>query len=219
MISPSPTQQQPGRDMEPGPKKVKFTPARKRAGETPLALAAKAVFRPIIKFLYYVLRAMGNHKSITLALIVLLLGSIAITNYFSTGQLPLGIGSDPFNFHVHGKNGGGDHVKNWLYALRDGNVASLSLIQSELIMSQPPDPNQLVSQFSQPKANLTWKAINVIGVYSESDTTIDSFVEVDLSSTGPGGVVSGILIWHFTTLQQDGRLLFIDLVSFRKPLS
>src|SRR5439155_845153 len=219
LASPSPTQQQPDRDVKPEEKKIKSTPARRRTGQTPVALFIKAIFRPIFKGIYYLLRAVRSHKLIALILIILLLGSSTIATYLTTGALPLGIGSDPFHaFNIHG-NGSGDHVKNWLYDLRDGDATAMSLIQSELIMTQPPDPNQLVQQFSQTKAHLTWKAINVIGVYTESDTTVESFVEVDLSANGPGSNVDGLMIWHFTTLpQQQGRVLFIDLVSFRKPL-
>jgi hypothetical protein len=217
MISPSPTQQQPERDSNPEPKKVRSTPTRKRAGETPTALFIKAIFRPLFKGIYYLIRATRNHKLATLAVIVLLLGSITATNYFSTGLFPFGVGSDPFNFHIHGTNGGGDVVKNWLYALRDGDSATLSLLDKNI--TQPPNPDQLISQYSQTKAHLTWKSINVTGVYSEADTTIDSFVEVDLSATGPGGNVSGIMIWHFVTITQGGNLLLnVNLVDFRAPL-
>jgi hypothetical protein len=108
-------------------------------------------------------------------------------------------------------------VKNWLYALRDGDARTLALIDKD--MSQPPNPDQLVSQFSQTKSHLAWKSINVTGVYTESDTTVDSFVEVDLSATGPGGNVSGIMIWHFVTITQGGEfLLNVNLVDFRAPL-
>lgn len=216
MISPTPTQQpQPPTSEETG-KKVKPTTVRRRAGEAPAALFIKAIFRPIFKGLYYLLRAVGGHKLATLGVILLLLISISATSYFATGAWPFGIGSDPFHsFNVHG-TGSSDHVKNWLYDLRDGNATAMSLIQSELIMSQPPDPNQLVGQYSEAKAHLSWKAINVVGTYTESDTTVENFVEVDLSANGPGGAVTGLMIWHFTTLQ--GRILFIDLVTFRNTL-
>jgi hypothetical protein len=111
-------------------------------------------------------------------------------------------------------------VKNWLYALRDGNATSMSLLQSQLIMSQPPSVSQLISQFSQPQGHVTWQSINVTGVYSQADTTLDSFVSVNIIGTGPGGSVKGVLIFHFTTLpQQQGRLLFIDVLSFRPALA
>jgi len=215
MLSPSPTQQPP--KPEPEQKKVASTPIRPMAGQTPLALFVKGIFRPIFKALYYLLRAISKHKLVTLVLILLLLASSSIATYITTGVLPLGIGNDPFNFHVRGGNGGGDAVKNWLYALRDGDATAMSL--NERFIPQPPDPNQFISQFSQAKAHLTWKTINVVGVYPESDGTIDSFVEVDLSATGPGGSVSGFVIWHFVTVQaQGGVIIGIHLVDFRAPI-
>jgi hypothetical protein len=213
--SPSPTQQPPDPDIKPEEKKVRSTPARRRAGQTPAALFVKAIFRPIFKGIYYLLRGIRTHKLVTLAIVVLLLISVFATSYFSTGLLPFGIGHDQFDFHVNGKNGGGDLVKNWLYALRDGDVATLSLLQKDI--SQPQDPNQLVSQFSQAKAHLTWKTINVISAFSESDTTVDSFVEVDLSATGPGGNTSGIVIFILrrSALRASFFLKLIPLHSVR----
>ncbi len=221
MISPTPTQQQPqtNQKVEPEAKKaVKSTPTRRRAGQTPAARFVKAILRPIFKVLYYIMRAIGSHKLLTAGIILLLLASIFATNYATTGELPLGIGSDPFNFHVNGGNGGGDLVKNWLYALRDGNAATLQLLDQN--MSQPPNPSQLVSQYSQAQAHLTWKSINVIGVHSEADTSVDSFIEVDVSSHGPGGDTTGFMIWHFVTINgQNGELLLnVNLVDFRAPL-
>ncbi len=87
----------------------------------------------------------------------------------------------------------------------------MSLIQQELIMSQPPDVGTLISQYSQTQGHVSWKSINFIASYNEADTTTDSFVEVDISTKGPGGSVTGILMWHFTTL--SGRILTIDLVG------
>jgi hypothetical protein len=215
MISPSPTQQPP-EQTTPEKKKVTYTPT-KRAGQSPAALFVKSIFRPIFKGLYYLFRGMRNHKLVTLIMLLLIVGSATAANYAVTGTWPLGIGNDPFNFHVRGSNGGGDQVKNWLYALRDGNVVALSLLDKD--MSQPPDPQQLVNQYSQPKGHLTWKTINVVNVFQESDTTIDSFVEVDLSATGPGGNVSGYMIWHFLTVSQNGGILLnATLVDFRPSL-
>ena len=108
-------------------------------------------------------------------------------------------------------------MQNWLYAMRDGNVVALQFLDKN--MSQPPDVQQLTSQFSQPKGHLTWKTINVLGVFQESDTTVDSFVEVDLSATGPAGNTTGYVIWHFETVSQNGGILInVALVDFRAPL-
>ena len=215
MISPSPTQQPP-EQTSPESRKVEYA-SRQRAGQTPTARFFKAIFRPIFRGIYYLLRAMRNHKLVTFIMILLILGSAIAANYTLTNELPFGIGNDPFNFHVKGGNGGGVQVQNWLYAMRDGNVATLQLLDKD--MSQPPNVQQLVSQFSQPKGHLTWKTISVLSVFQESDTTIDSFVEVDLSATGPAGNTSGYLIWHFETVSQNGGILInVTLVDFRAPL-
>lgn len=218
MISPTPTQQRPDQQPQPQEKVVKSTPTRKRAGETPAALFVKAIFRPIFKGLYYLLRAVRTHKWATLLVILLLLISVSATTYVTTGELPLGIDHDPFNFHVNGGNGGGDQVQHWLYALRDGNTATLNFLDQN--MGQPPNASQLVSQFSQTQAHLSWKAINVVGVITEGDTTVDSFVEVDVSSHGPGGDVTGYLLWHFVTFNgaNGSFLIEANLVESRGPL-
>jgi len=235
MISPSPAQQKPDREVKPEEKKVKSTPSRRRTGQTPAALFVKAIFRPIFKGIYYLLRAIRNNKLATLILIIVFLGSGALATYVVTRTAPLGIGSDQFHFQVNGKGFNGEHVKNWLYALRDGDVATMSLIGQEtaqyieLVSSvanptspssvsiDPRNPTALIGLFSQAKTHLTWKTITVIGVSSAPDTTLDSFVEVDTSSSGPGGNVGGIMIWHFVTAP-TGTIIAISLVSFRAPL-
>jgi hypothetical protein len=86
-------------------------------------------------------------------------------------------------------------------------------------MTNPPDPQQLVNQFSQTQAHLYWKSINIISVHTESDTTVDVIAQVDVSATGPGGSVSGIMLWHFVTFSSGTDLLLkVNLVDFRAPL-
>ena len=215
MISPSPTQQPPEQTSS-ELRKVEYA-SRQRAGQTPTARFFKAIFRPIFRGIYYLLRGMRNHKLITFIMVLLILGSAIVANYAFTSEWPFGIGNDPFNFHIKGGNGGGEQVQNWLYAMRDGNITALNLLDKD--MSQPPNVQQLISQFSQPNGHLTWKTINVISVFQESDTTIDSLVQVDLSATGPGGNTSGYLIWHFVTVPQNGGVIInATLVDFRAPL-
>jgi hypothetical protein len=220
MISPSPTQQPPEQDNEKDAEQrvARSTPARQRTGQTPLALFVKAIFRPIFKLIYYIFSFIRGHKVLSLVAVLLLLLSVTLTTYATTGLWPYGIGNDQFNFHVRGTNGGGDRVKDWLYALRNGDATTLQLLDAN--MSQPPDPNQLVTQFGQTKAR-TWKAINVMSATSQSDTSIDSFVEVDLSSNGPGGTTDGMIVFHFVTLSQGSAdiLLSANVIDFRKPLT
>lgn len=216
--------------MKPEEKKVKSTPVRKRTGQTPTARFFKAIFRPILKGIYYLLQAIRKHKLVTFLLLLLLLASSVFATYLATQTWPFGVGSDQFNFRVNGKNFSGEHVKNWLYALRDGDASTLALIGQETAQGielaasgtssttiNPADTSSLINSFSQTKTHLTWKTITVLSVSSAPDTTIDSIVEIDTASSGPGGNVSGIMIWHFITTPQ-GRLLAISLVSFRAPL-
>ena len=209
--SPSPTQQPPEEEKK---KIVRNTLAKSRPGQAPLALFVKAIFRPIFKGLYYLLQAIRKHKLITVLIILLLFASSSVVNYFETGQTPFGIGYDQFNFQIHGGNGGGEKVKNWLYAVRDGDLATIQYLDS--FMSSPPDAQTLVSLYSQKQSHLTWKTINVVGRTQEFDTTVDSLVEVDLSNFGPGGPVTGYLLFHFVTVgQQGGVIIAIDVIPTR----
>jgi len=220
ITSPSPTQQpQPPEQKAPEQKKVTYT--RPRVGQKPAALFVKNILRPIFKGLYHVFRFVGGHKLVTLVMLLLLIGSAIAANFAVTKEWPFGIGNDPFNFHIHGGNGGGEQVKNWMYALRDGNIAALAILDKN--MPSPPTSQELqqyIGQFSQAQGHLSWKTINVAGVSQESDTSVDSFVQVDLSANGPGGAVGGYMIWHFVTVAgQGGEILFsVSLVDFRPAL-
>jgi hypothetical protein len=220
MLHPSPTYPRLPETKQSEPKQPRATPLRPRLGQRPLARKIKAFLRPPIKAIYYLISQIRSHKLLSLGVVVIFLAAATLTNYVLTGEWPLGIAQDQFNFHINGGNGGGDKVKDWLYALRDGDVATMRMLQSTLIMPQPPDPAELVSQYSEKQTNLIWHDIHVVGVYQQSDTTIDSLVSVSLGARGPGGGTSGYLLWHFTTVAQNGGLLLsIDLVSFRNALS
>jgi hypothetical protein len=211
-ISPPPQQPQPSEQEK--KKIVRNTLAKRRPGQAPLALFVKAIFRPIFKGIYYLLKSISRHKLITVLVILLLFASSSIVNYFETGQAPFGIGYDQFNFQIRGGDGGGEKVKNWLYAVRDGDVATIQYLDS--FMSSPPDATTLVSLYSQKQSHLTWRTINVVGKVQESDTTVDSLVEVDLSNFGPGGAVTGYLLFHFVTVgQQGGVIISIDVIPTR----
>jgi hypothetical protein len=183
---------------------------RKRQGEQSFGLFLKAIFRPILKGLYYVFHFMGGHKLLTALLLVMLIGSGTITSFLVTKQGPFGIGDDPFQLRVDGKLvGGGDEIRNWLYHLRDGNSAAMTL--DERYISQPPDPTQLISQYSQSGANLDWKSINVVSSYQQADTTVDTFVSVDLASRGPGGQTKGVILFHFVTVSQGSSAVLVQV--------
>jgi hypothetical protein len=212
--SPSPTQQPPQTSEQEKKKVVRNTLAKRRPGQAPLALFVKGIFRPLFKGLYYLLSAIRKHKLITLLVILLLFASSSVVNYFETGQAPFGIGYDQFNFQLHGGDGGGEKVKNWLYAVRDGDVTTISFLDS--FMSSPPDAQALTAAYSQKLSHLSWRAINVVGKIQEADSTVDSLVEVDLSNLGPGGPVTGYLLFHFVTVaQQGGVIVAVDVIPSR----
>ncbi|WP_052887575.1 hypothetical protein [Thermogemmatispora carboxidivorans] len=220
MLHPSPTYPRLPEAKPSEQKQPRATLLRPRLGERPLARRIKALLRPPIKAIYYVISQVRSHKLLSLVVVVIFLATATLTNYTLTGEWPLGIAQDQFNFHINGGNGGGDKVKDWLYALRDGDVATMHMLQSTLIMAQPPDPAELVSQYSEKQTNLVWRDIHVVGAYQQSDTTIDSLVSVSLGARGPGGGTSGYMLWHFTTIAQNGgMLLALSLVSFRNALS
>lgn len=210
--SPSPTRQPPEKAEQEKVKNNRSTPAKKRTGQTPTARFLKSIFRPVLKGLYYLLRGMRSHKLVTLLMILLVFASASFVNYHETGQAPFGIGYDQYNFQINGGNGGGVKISNWLHALREGDAPTIQLLDS--FMSQPPDAQGLVNQFS--KQHFTWGAINRLSITSESDTTIDSFWEIDLSNVGPGGPVVGYLLIHFVTVgQQGGIIIAVDVIPFR----
>lgn len=88
MISPSPTQQPPQESVP--ERKVRSTPVRKRRGDTPVARFIKAILRPPIKLLYYLIQAIRKHKLAALGIVLLLVLSISATTYATTGSLPYG---------------------------------------------------------------------------------------------------------------------------------
>src|SRR5437764_13279704 len=122
ITSPSPIQQPPPPEEKAPEEKKEIYKTRTLAGQTPMARFFKAILRTIFKGLYYLFRAMGSHKLVTFIMLLLIVGSAIVANYATTKQWPFGIGEDQFNFHIHGGNGGGDLVQNWLFHLRDGNL-------------------------------------------------------------------------------------------------
>lgn len=225
MISPSPTQLPPIQIPEPiaeyqlppqaERKPVRATPTKRRMGETRTARIIKAILRPLLKIFYYLTSWIQKHRISSLGILLLLVMSISATTYYLTGELPFGIQHDPFNFDYKGGKGEGILVQNWLYALRDGDMTHLQLLEKD--MSQPPDPTQLITQFSQTKTHLTWGEADVIAVHQERDMTVDSFVEVPLTAKGPGNTAKGMALFHFVTASVNGQnvLLGADVVSLR----
>jgi hypothetical protein len=62
--------------------------------------------------------------------------------------------------------------------------------------------------------------MKLIGANQESDTTVDTFVEVDLSETVNGTAINTYLIWHFVIVptQKEAILYSVDFVDNRQSL-
>ena len=198
-------------------KSLRSTPVKRRIGDTKGARIIKGILRPPIKALYYLSNWIKKHKLPSLGILLLLLASIGATTYYATGQLPFGINHDQFQFNYNGGKGEGNLVKSWLYDLRDGATTKLMLLDQNIPGGQAPDPNQLVNQFSEPKAHLTWGETTVIAVQQQPDSTVDSYIQVPILAKGPGSAIKALMLWHFVTITANGQsaLLGIDLVSMR----
>lgn len=201
------------------PTKVSLTPARRRMGQAPLALAIKAILRPIFKLLYYTIRWMRSHKFAALLAIVLILASIFATNYLLTGQtLSSSNSSATTQQSVQENTQISPDVQNWLLALRSGDLNTMLNIQKSMSSStRPPDSALYVLQFSEKYAQVKWTGISITGLNKAPDGMLDMFIEVDMTSTSTSstsGSSNSIVLWHFTTLP-TGHIYLIDYVSGR----
>lgn len=202
---------------------MKLTPARRRAGQAPLALFVKAVLRPIFKALYYLIRGMRKHKIATLIAIILLLASIGITSYALTGTVPLFGNNDnaATDKALTANPQLSNAVKAWIIALRDGDLNTLDSIQKSMpAANQPANTSLYVMQYSQPYSGIKWNSIHVTGPTRASDTLVDTYIEVNMTppaSAASQGATADVVIWHFTTLPESmgGQLFSIEKVSDR----
>jgi hypothetical protein len=154
---------------------------------------------------------------LSLGALLLLLASVSLTNYLATGTLPFGISSDPVSYSLRNVSGGGA-IKEWLDAARDGDAKTLQTLQSNMPtgLSQPPDPNQLATQFSETRGRV-WKSVRVLSTYTQEDTTEDTFVEVELAEDANSSA-SASIIFHFITVSGKDQVYGVDLVSARKAV-
>lgn len=218
MISPSPTQPPPQiAPVSPEPEK-KIVPSTAGKGKTRKGGVVKAILKPPLKLIYYLIQFIRGHKLLSLGALLLLLLSVSLTNYFATGTLPLGIASDPVSYSLRNVDGSAAITK-WLYAVRDGDTKTLQAMQASMptSISQPPDPTQLTTQFSQTSGRV-WKSVHVVGTYTQDDTSEDTFVEVELAQDASSSTASATLIFHFITVQGQDQIIGVDLVSARQAL-
>jgi len=211
MISPSPTQQPPA--PQPEEKKASSTTV-KRPSQSPGARKAKNFFRPIIRALYYLITWIRKHFFLAIILLLLVGASSYATAYYETR------GFDPLHAITMRDQGSADHIRAWLYALRDGNVARLNALQANMLQTTiQPDAQSLVNRYGQLQTGQAWVSIEVAGVNNGADAGLDSFVEVDLSASGGGSTISSIVFIHFTTVPAvGGRIFAIDVTTPRSPI-
>lgn len=219
MLSPSPTQQPPAPapEQKPEPKKVAFTPIRRRPGQAPAALFVKSIFRPIFRIFYYLIQWIRRHKLASFLIPVFFVASILVTNYLVTRNTPRPSSADSLSQSLTtGRTNALSDVATWLDGLKQGNLAAMRNVETRIPTAQRPTSASYVLEFSQ-RAGATWKSEKLIGDSVAADhATEDIFVEVDITDSQG---TNAILIWHFTIVPAlDGRILSIDLVSARQAL-
>jgi hypothetical protein len=192
-------------------------------GEAPAAIAVKAILRPIIKAIYYLITWIRTHKLVSLITLVLLALSISLTTRYITGYWPFSApNSDTLQQSIKNNSQLSPDVQNWLVALRNGDIDAMLNIQKTIPSTVVhPDAGVFISEFSEKYAGVTWKSVKVISISTAPDGTVDTFVEIDMTQPAPQGQTPTniIVLWHFTTIPQlQGRIFRIDYVSARPSL-
>lgn len=199
------------------PKKVALTPSKPRVGEMPAARVVKAILRPPIKAIYFVLTWIRTHKWVALITLALLLLSVSVTTRLVTGYWPFnGPGTDTVQQSLQSNPQLSPEIQNWLVALHNGDLTTMQTLQKTIPASTvQPDDGAFISEFSSKYAGMTWRTAKVDGISTGEDGMVDTFVEIDLTvpatSTSQGG--NAIVLWHFITNQ--GRIVAIDFISAR----
>jgi hypothetical protein len=223
MISPSPTpppvQTPPDYNRSPASyqaqQQVAQTPAKQRTGQTPAARLIKAILRPILKIIYYIIRWIRSHKLASLVAVILLVVSIFLTSYVVTGSMPLFTNSNSALQSMENNPQVSPAIGAWLNALQTGDIQTMLNEQKNLSTAAPqPDSALYILEFSQSKAGTTWTNATVTSIHASPDGLVDTFVEVDMTQPTSNGTANLVTLWHFTTLP-DGTLLEIDYVSSR----
>lgn len=201
------------------------TPARRRAGQTPLARFVKAIFRPIFKILYYIIRWMRGHFLVVLAAIVLLVGSLLFTSYFLTGALlPFSTTDTTIQQDLTSSNPQvSPNIQSWITALRDGDAGTMLNLQKSIsARAKQPDSSLYIMQFSEKQGQVKWTNASVTSIKTAADGMVDTFVEVDMTSTNANTNGAKMMaFWHFITAPltsptSGGQILTIEYISTRQ---
>jgi len=219
--TPQPSQQVPEAEQVP----KTSTPARRRAGQTLLARFVKAIFRPILKVFYYIIRWIRGHSLVTLAAIVLLVGSFLFTSYFLTGALlPFSTTDTIIQQDLNSSNPQvNPNIQSWITALRDGDASTMLDLQKSISASaKQPDSALYIIQFSEKQGQVKWTSASVTSIKTAADGMVDTFIEVDMTSTNANTSGAKLMtFWHFVTAPitsptSGGQILAIEYISTRQ---
>lgn len=195
------------------------TPARRRVGQTPLARILKAILRPVLKGLYYLISWIRKHFAIALAALLLLVASIVLTTYFVTGALPFANSTDTVQQNLKSSPQVSPDVVNWLVALRDADASTMLTLQKSISTStKQPDSSLYIMQFSEKYGQVKWTGANITSNKTGPDGLVDTFVQVNMTSTNTSSTSNGTKLmsfWHFITAP-GGQILSIEYVSSRQ---
>lgn len=219
MISPSPTQpkvEQVGLVQHVEPENFVLPPTPPKNAEQKRGSVIKAILRPILKVLYYVIRWIRTHRIAALAAILLLLAGVFATSYFITGNAPLVNSSNSVRGSIQNNPQISDDVKSWLLALQNGDIDTMLSVEKGMsITSRPPDSALYVLQFSEPRGQVKWTNVSVASIKKASDGLVDSYIEVDMTiPPQANGATKAIVLWHFAT-DPTGRIYLLDYISMR----
>ncbi|GAC1375017.1 MAG: hypothetical protein NVS2B12_31370 [Ktedonobacteraceae bacterium] len=158
------------------------------------------------------------HKIAALLATLLLLASIFVTTYVRTGNVPLVSSPNSVRDSIQGNPQLSDDVRNWLLALRSGNIDTMLSIQKSINRStRPPDSALYVLQFSEPRAQVKWTNVSVTSIKAAADGLVDTYVEIDMTppaAAAATGATKTVVLWHFST-DPAGRIYLLDYVSAR----
>jgi hypothetical protein len=187
---------------------------RRRAGETPVARGIKAILRPILKLLYFILSWIKNHKIVALLALILLVGSVFLTSYFTTGfpAQPNAVQQNLTSTPQLSPN-----IAAWLGALQTGDGATMINMQKSISAStKQPDSAIYILQFGEKQAQMKWTSASVDSIKPAADGAIDTFIEISMTSTASTTNGTKLLtFWHFVTAP-GGQILQIENVSTRQ---
>lgn len=231
MTSPAPTSQPPiyppisGPDRQPAPG-AEYLPAplpvpalvtvssRKTLFEdTESAKVTRAILRPIIKLFYYLIRVIRSHKWLTLLAILLLIASISLTSFFSTGLWPLGIGNTRY---AEIESVAGPRVASWLEAVRTGDASFVDLLQQEIPATSRFAAQDIIAAFGENEAHIKWDSLALVGQSRTDDTMQHTFIQINYTISSGNTEIKSSAIWYFYTYTiptRDGQLALVQLVS------